>query len=327
MVRRLALIFRLVVILFPLVSGLFLCFLGTDRLNQAYPREEPWIAPNGVLAFSSMQAQVRWAYLGLQGVSVKNDTAEAWLDYDLVLQPGFIPGEQIGGFQVPYVVTSGNFTVTVSSGHEDNEVTILDQGTILVEEPTKASIVYGKFEVPSGTMSCHLFLYFRWEELLVREGFSSYVLMIPFANANETAHSKVYECCPNAVALFDNVPFRVVIGVPNECEFEGSFPVPDVQEITVGKPQGNLVWYFNNTGTRWSMPSSNQFKVAFELPSDAELRNRLLFDSGLYMGIGVSLVFSGLYEGLKSVEILLRRRKARTLKEKDGTAGENPNLS
>ena len=319
MVRGLALFFRLVVVLFPLAAGSFLFSWGADKLNQAYLPEEQWTAPNGVLAFSSMQARVSWAHLALQWISVKNRTAgEAWLDYDLVLQPGYAPGEHIGGFQVPYSVKSGNFNVAVNSGQGDNQASILDQGTISVEEPAKATIVYGKFLIPAGTVSCHLFLYFTWEGLFVREGFSSYSLMIPFANANETVHSKVYECCPNAIALFDNVPFMIVIGIPNDCEFKGSFPAPDVQEITTGKPQGNLVWYYNNTATQWPMPSSNQFRVDFEVPSDAELRNRLFFDSGLYMGLGISLVFSGVYEGLKSAEELTRRRSAR--RERQGEA-------
>ena len=167
--------------------------------------------------------------------------------------------------------------------------------------------LYGKFMVPAGTVSCHIFLYYAWEGLCVREGFSNYALIIPFANNVETVHSKVYECCPDAVAFFDNVRFMVEVGIPYDCEFEGSFPDPDSQEVTTGKPEGNLVWYLNNTGTEWGMPSSNQFRVEFEVPSDAELRNRLFFDSGLYLGLGISLVFSGVYEGLKSVEELTRR--------------------
>jgi hypothetical protein len=243
-------------------------------------------------------------------MSAKNGSADTYLDYELFLQPGFALGEQIGGFQIPYGVTSVNFTVTASFEHGDTEtVALLDQRAIMVEEPAKATILYGRFQVPADTAVCHLSLHFVWEGVFIREGFSSYALIIPFANANETVHSKVYECCPNAVALFDNVPFMIEIGIPYDSEFKGSFPAPDTQEVITGKPQGNLVWYHNNTATRWAMPSSNQFRVDFEVPSDAELRNRLFFDSGLYMGLGISLVFSGVYEGLKSAEELVRRRR------------------
>ncbi len=303
----------MVVVLFPLVAGSFLLSLGAGKLNQAYYQKEQWAAPNGVLVFSSMQAQVSWAHLGLQGLSVKKATSEAWLDYTLDLQPGFAPGEHIGGFQVPYSVSSGNLTVKVNSGHGANQAALLDQGTLLIEGPAKATIVYAKFLVPADTIFCSLSLYFSWEGLSAREGFSDYALMIPFANDNETVHSKVYECCPNAVALFDNVPFVIEVAIPDECEFKNSFPAPDTQEIMTGKSQGQLVWYFNNTAARWQAPSSNQFRVDFEVPSDAELRNRLFFDSGLYMGLGISLVFSGVYEGLKSVEELMRRRRERAM--------------
>jgi len=316
MVRGLGLFFRLVVVLFPLVAGSFLFSLGADKLNQAYFQKEQWIAPNGLLAFSSIPATSDFAHLGLYTMSPKNGSAETYLDYELLLQTGFALGEQTVGFQVPYGVTSVNFTVTASSGHGGSEaVPLFDQRAIIVEEPAKATILYSKFQVPANTAVCHLSLHFVWEGVFIREGFSNYALIIPFANANETVHSKVYECCPHAVALFDNVPFMIEIGIPYDSEFEGSFPAPDTQEITTGKPQGNLVWYFNNTATRWPMPSSNQFRVNFEAPSDAELRHRLFFDSGLYMGLGISLVFSGVYEGLKSVEELMRRRRERRERE------------
>jgi len=142
-VRRLGLLLRLVIVLFPLVAGLFLLGLGAGRLNQAYLQEEEWVAPNGVLAFSSMQARVSWAHLGLQRVSVKNGTAEAWLDYDLFLEPGFVPGEHVGGFQVPFIVKAVSFTVTVWPGHGDHQaVALLDQRTILAEDPAELSIVW-----------------------------------------------------------------------------------------------------------------------------------------------------------------------------------------
>ena len=310
MVRGLAFFLRLAVVLFPLLAGSFLLYLGTDKLNQAYFQREQWVAPNGLLAFSSMQAQVSWAHLGMHAMSAKNGLTDTYLDYDLRLQSGFVPGEQVGGFQIPYGLSSLNFTVTVWSGQGDNvALAILDQGTISVEEPAKATIVYGKFQVPANAVTCHMFLNFQWDGLFVREGFSSYALMVPFANSNETVHSKVFECCPNAVALFDNVPFVVEIEIPYDSELKEGFPAPDTQEITTGKPHGNLVWYYNITANQLSMPSSNQFRVEFEVPSDAELRNRLFFDSGLYMGLGISLIFSGIYEGLKSAEDSTRRRR------------------
>lgn len=45
--------------------------------------------------------------------------------------------------------------------------------------------------------------------------------------------------------------------------------------------------------------ASAAFSVSFELPEKREVKERLIFDSGLYLGLGVSLILSGIYEALK----------------------------
>jgi hypothetical protein len=50
--------------------------------------------------------------------------------------------------------------------------------------------------------------------------------------------------------------------------------------------------------------------MSFENNVESELRDHLLFDSGLYMGLGVSLIFGGLYEAIKiCTDIVKERRK------------------
>lgn len=39
--------------------------------------------------------------------------------------------------------------------------------------------------------------------------------------------------------------------------------------------------------------------MSFEIPEKREVKERLIFDSGLYLGLGVSLILSGIYEALK----------------------------
>jgi hypothetical protein len=52
------------------------------------------------------------------------------------------------------------------------------------------------------------------------------------------------------------------------------------------------------------------FTMNFENNVEAELRDHLLFDSGLYMGLGVSLIFGGLFEAIKiGTDIARERRK------------------
>ena len=52
-------------------------------------------------------------------------------------------------------------------------------------------------------------------------------------------------------------------------------------------------------GEQW--PTSDIVRVRFELMGESELQNRLLFESGLYLGLGIGLLISGLHEALKYV--------------------------
>jgi hypothetical protein len=49
-------------------------------------------------------------------------------------------------------------------------------------------------------------------------------------------------------------------------------------------------------------PSLDELVVYFELSSEVDQRNRYLYESGIYTGLGVSLLFSGVYEALKALE-------------------------
>ena len=50
--------------------------------------------------------------------------------------------------------------------------------------------------------------------------------------------------------------------------------------------------------------------IEFAIPELSEQRDRLLYDSGLYMGLGVGLLFSGIHEALKvSGELDKRQRE------------------
>ncbi|MEM2112171.1 MAG: hypothetical protein QXX08_09920 [Candidatus Bathyarchaeia archaeon] len=51
----------------------------------------------------------------------------------------------------------------------------------------------------------------------------------------------------------------------------------------------------------WTIPTSDIIRIRFELLGESELRNRLHFDSGLYLGLDIGLVISGIHEALKFI--------------------------
>jgi len=313
MPRRLFSALRLILVLFPLVTGFFLAYYGISKLNEAYFfSKKPWTAPYGFLIFSSMVIQQVDAHFWLESVSVKDNAAEVCLHFCLTRKMNqSVEGDQVIGFQIPYIVNLD--VLDVSMGPDELPVPILDQKTIFIEEPPlkppaedkmRVTIVYCRFNASSEATVYSGDLFFTWEGLIIREGFSTYALTIPFANSEGTAHKKIPESFPNAYIYA--VGMRIVVGLslPEGSEFRGSITPPNTELVEAGLAMRKLLWSFENRPIMGFRATSSNLVANLELQSEAELRDRLLFDSGLYMGLGVSLIFSGIYEALKALREL-----------------------
>lgn len=318
MAKGLGFVLRLMVVLFPLVTGVFLTNYGIDKLNEAYIfSKKPWTAPYGFLVFSSMPMREVDAHFWLESVSVKDNAAEVCLSFHFYrIMDQSVTGEQVIGFQIPYVVQLQSLDISV--GPEQLPVPISDQETIFIEEPPskppaeeniRTTIIYLKLTASSEDSEYHGDIFFTWEGLIVRESFSTYALTIPFANSEGTAHKKIPESFPNAYIYA--VGMRIVVGLslPEGSEFRGSITPPNTELVEAGLAMRKLLWSFENRPIMGFRATSSNLVVNLELQSEAELRDRLLFDSGLYMGLGVSLIFSGIYEALKTLGEINRSRK------------------
>ena len=310
MVKKLDFILRLIVILFPLVTGVFLSNYGIDKLNEAYFfSKKPWTAPYGFLVFSSMPMQRVEVHFWLDTISIKDNTAGVCLSFHFFLEMNStVTGEQVVGFQIPYKVKLD--VLNVSSGPEEYPVQISEQKMIFIEEPplkppaeekTMTTIIYCKFIASPEATEYHGSMFFTWEGLIVRESFSTYALTIPFANSEETSHKKIQESFPSAYIYAVGIRIVVGLSLPQDSEFKGSITPPNTELIQAGMASRQLLWSFDNRPIMGMEGTSSNFVANLELQSEAERRDRLLFYSGIYMGLGVSLVFSGLYEALKTI--------------------------
>jgi hypothetical protein len=66
-----------------------------------------------------------------------------------------------------------------------------------------------------------------------------------------------------------------------------------------------LTWELSHKGEimgKEVAPSLDEVVAYFEISSKAEQRNSSLYGAGIFTGLGVSLLFSGVYEALKTVE-------------------------
>jgi hypothetical protein len=110
------------------------------------------------------------------------------------------------------------------------------------------------------------------------------------------------------------------VNLPVGSELKWALPYPDIKQIVQPKEENNIPastyfeWVAHPRGFNSEDDSirSDTISVLLELGADSKLQGRLFFDSGLYTGLGASLLISGLYELLK---VLTRRRELHQVDE------------
>ena len=308
---------KLIVILFPLGAGLFLTVLGVAKLNEAniVPTKQ-WTTPHGFLVFSSTQLQNVESHVYIDGINIKDDTAICETTFSFKLTNASSE-EQILGFQLPYTadlqvpVEPGESSFCINGRKENDQVPVelADQRTILIEEK-KISIVYARFVALHDVVDYSGNLHCASKGLTSKQGFSTYNLVFSISKSKPSAHKTVFDYCPKAYTYYGkDLTLLVAITVPPGCEVRRTQPSPSGEHVFVpieekfplSPPSTRLVWY--NLSEFGSMeyvhPASESLIVSFEYLAESELRNRLFFDSGLYMGLGVGLIFSGIHELFK----------------------------
>jgi hypothetical protein len=314
MVSKLFLVLRIAVILFPTVSGVLLTDFGANKLNEAYIVPfTPRMNPHGFLIFSTMNLPKgsTQAHFWIGDISLEERTAKVHIYYEFGVVPPST-GEQVIGFQIPYFCDLLNFSI----GSQSEKLEVSKIETVHLEdsvkdstEKAKTTLIYAKFfsspliEKYSGDLE------FTWEGSIIKEDFSNYIISIPLADSPGDSHEKVLEYCPNASIYFEDIRVIIAIQIPEDCEYKGSI-IPPIQELAVtSQTQNSILWEITNPNIMGLPGSTYHFTMSLENNVESELRDHLLFDSGLYMGLGVSLVFGGLYEAIKILTDIVKERR------------------
>jgi len=306
---------KLLAVVFPIAAGLFLTGLGWVRLNEATepPRSKP-LAPYGILVFSSQECEHYSLAIFMDEIDVKGNMVDNHFLSLLVLKPQNSLCEETFGFQIPYYVElSKEISVTASDASQSGEVEldVLDKNAIFAGDLT--SIIYVKFMVSPESQEYDVDIRFTWLDIVIKTAFSTYDIMVPFS---VTTHNIVHEHLSN-INLLDFSSIDLSMRLPEDSEFREALPPPDEEVIHSSPESGGfrparfLTWrppveLFRRREAPF--PISETIRVRFELREESDLRGRLFFDSGLYMGLGVSLIFGGIHEALKIAEELKRKQ-------------------
>ena len=317
MVSKLSLALRIVVVLFPIVSGVLLTGFGANKLNEAYiVPSKLRTNPYGFLIFSTMNLPKgnTEAHFWIDEISLNERAASVNMHYEFKVDPPS-SGEQVVGFQIPYYCDFLKFSI----GNQTETVEVSKVETVHLEdgnpkdptsEKANTTLIYARFSSSSLVEKYSGDLVFTWKGLITKEDFSNYKLSIPLADSSGDTHKKVLEYCPNASVYFEDTLVKIAIQMPENCEYKSSI-IPPVQELAqTSQTQSYILWNIVNPNVMGTPGTTYHFTMSFENNVESELRDHLLFDSGLYMGLGVSLIFGGVYEAIKiCTDIVKERRK------------------
>lgn len=288
---------KLLVVVFPIGAGLFLTILGAVRLNQANVTVVPrTLAPYGVQAFSVGDCQMGGLDITFTNVIVDENRIDMFLRFDDVVFSSNSSYEETFGFQIPYEaeITAEGVTAFNNLTKSRVDVEVTDKNATFAENDT--SIVYIRFVVSPELNQYDILIAFFWKDAIVRQGFSAYELIVP---VSWTDHNVFQQHLPE-VHLLHCPHLSILMRLPTDIVIGQTIPPPDL-EWYLGEPNRYLEWRLEDTmlGKPQDRPMSMVIRVPFELLQESELRGRLLFDSGLYMGIGIGLLISGVHEALK----------------------------
>jgi hypothetical protein len=138
-------------------------------------------------------------------------------------------------------------------------------------------------------------IWFLWKDFLLRLGLAKYRLLIPFSFFTVSLTDR---------PVFDKLELIVVLP-------KGTIPVSFLPEPdSFFGPIGGRSFYWNLT----SIPLNPSVSIDFEVLQQKELYERLIFWSGILIGLGIPLLVSGFIESLRFLSksnstILCRKRK------------------
>jgi hypothetical protein len=167
----------------------------------------------------------------------------------------------------------------------------------------EVSILSYTFKPVNKNPSFRILLSFRWYGVVEKVSYTSYELLVPFSNSDSPALAAAR---PEAVVLGGKPFVSLMVELPSDSR---------VTE-TVPQPVGETIYWRNETGGHRSLVMEDyvsfgipqgysllqSFRVGFEVASLKQRYDSLVFDSGLFLGVGVQFLIAGLYDAIKMRE-------------------------
>ena len=283
---------------FPLVVGVVFTGLGAVYSMEVSQAHQAAILPYyGVLPFASRDFEADDVTFEVTSISLEEGYADCVLTEHVDVH---LDGDLMFGVQVPRRVEGAFFKVVGLDDDKTLEVYYTGDGVVEWDPKGDVSVMWFEFKPESSYPSFSVEVHFRWLGALSRVGYASYELAVPFSNSDSDA---VLAVRPDARWLGGEPLVSVRVDLPVDCSVVECIPQAVGESIYWREWAPGHRSLVLEDGIRFGMPHGypllQSFRMVFEVPGLRERHDRLVFDSGLFLGVGVQFLLAGVYDAVK----------------------------
>jgi hypothetical protein len=267
-----------------------------DFLELSRGRPAAALPYYGVLPFASREFSAERVAFVVESVSLEGGYADCSFDVEVGVKG---EGEMTFGLQVPNRVELAFFKVH-GVDEEKNDVYYTGDASVEWMPDRGVSLISYSLKPVSKYPIFMVMVSFRWYGVVERVSYTSYELLIPFSNSDSVALTAAR---PDAVTLGGTPFVSLMLDLPFDSRITEAVP----------QPIGETIYWRNETlghrslvmegyvpfGSPQGYSQLQSFRVGFEVPSLRQRYDRLMFDSGLFLGVGVQFLIAGLYDAIK----------------------------
>ena len=300
-------ILKIMIIILPIIIGATLTTTGILNYSEVTLNPAPEKLPYyGLQFFSSQPFTITDMGLEIYSVSWEDGYTDSLAS--VTLRPKDPKSNLTIALQVPHQIENVEAKIlklseegdTIEAAEIEDESTWSTQGDV--------STMVFRVEATTYAPQLRLIIDFRWRDTVTRIDYYSYEVNIPIQKSLNIAAKDKY---PDLTVMTDsNPPFTLRPILPSDCQLKTSIPQPLTEEIKwLGlhgeSVQGKFFTFSQQVrvyGVELETPELQVFRVVSELGSKKMRYESLVFNSGLFIGVGIPLVITGVYEFFKYYE-------------------------
>ena len=177
------------------------------------------------------------------------------------------------------------------------------------------SLIYCTFTPVNGVTNYEFNFGFDWKDAIIQRTISTFSISLPIqvseANVFEEYFFNRNEVVSPILAFDPDSELRLDLSLPNDCE---------IREISGVQARGENTWYEPSNGDfilkqqfsfafqlgqiypkDTTSPFSQVLRINFESSEELNRHNKTVYYAGMFMGIGISTLISGLYGALRLI--------------------------